>query len=459
MSAPRVVSLLGLGFGDCGKGVFTDALCRQWPVHSVVRFNGGAQAGHNVVLPDSRQHTFSQFSAGTFVPGVATVLAKPVVVHPTALLAEQAGLQKIGVGDALDRLLIDSRCRITTPFHQAAGRWRELRRGAKPHGTCGVGVGETVRHALHHPENVLRYGDLVRPARAMQKLEINRNELLAEFSVAGGDGVTSAAAAREYRLLHDGRTSERWLVAVSELLRRVPPASSDQIAERLKRPGAVLFEGAQGLLLDEWRGFHPHTTWSSIRPEAVESVAADYGIDQRIEHLGVLRAYLTRHGEGPLPTCDAALDHLPEPHNADDGWQGKFRRGQPDAVLLRYALSVVGRLDGLLVSHLDVFDHVEALQWCDVYQVVPGCDDDLLCRRDAAQPDLVTELLRGSAQDLDHQAALTSLLLVAKPQYDARRITSPQDLLERVAALANCPPWFASYGPTFETVQGFTSRR
>ena len=85
MSTPRFVSLLGLGFGDCGKGMFTDALCRRWPVHAVVRFNGGAQAGHNVVLPDRRQHTFSQFSSGSFVPGVSTVLAYPVLVHPVLI--------------------------------------------------------------------------------------------------------------------------------------------------------------------------------------------------------------------------------------------------------------------------------------------------------------------------------------------------------------------------------------
>ncbi len=163
MSTPRLVSLLGLGFGDCGKGMFTDALCRRWPVHTVVRFNGGAQDGHNVMLPDRRQHTFSQFSSGSFVPGVATVLAYPVLVHPSALLVEHTHLQRIVDGDVLERLLIDSRCRINTPFHQAAGRLRELQRGVKSHGTCGVGVGETVRHSLHYPDHVLCYGDLGPP--------------------------------------------------------------------------------------------------------------------------------------------------------------------------------------------------------------------------------------------------------------------------------------------------------
>ena len=133
MSTTRYASVLGLGFGDCGKGHFVDALTRRWQAHTVVRFNGGAQAGHNVVTPAdansaARHHTFSQFGAGTLVPRVRTLLLDPMIVHPTALLVEAEVLGKIGVQDAMSRLTIDARCRITTPFHQAAGRLRELLR-------------------------------------------------------------------------------------------------------------------------------------------------------------------------------------------------------------------------------------------------------------------------------------------------------------------------------------------
>ena len=135
MSATRYASVLGLGFGDCGKGHFVDALTRRWQAHTVVRFNGGAQAGHNVVTSadaGSRalHHTFSQFGAGTLVPGVRTLLLDPMVVHPTALLAEAEALGRIGVNDALSRLKIDAQCRVTTPYHQAAGCLRERLRGA-----------------------------------------------------------------------------------------------------------------------------------------------------------------------------------------------------------------------------------------------------------------------------------------------------------------------------------------
>lgn len=452
MATTRLVSLLGLGFGDCGKGLFTDFLCRQWQAHTVVRFNGGAQAGHNVVLPDGRHHTFSQFGAGSFVPGVATLLAHPVLVHPGALLVEHTYLRRAGVTDALQRLLIDRRCRITTPFHQAAGRLRELQRGQAAHGSCGVGVGETVRHALKAPAEVLRYGDLLHPAQALARLESIRTTLLAEFPADCAAAQHRAAWQAERQILADASIAARWLDQIGELAAQVPPASPDIIAERLHRPGTVLFEGAQGVLLDEWRGFHPHTTWSSIHPTAVAAVAADAGQTAPVEHYGVLRAYMTRHGQGPLPTCDAALECLPEPHNASDGWQGGFRRGQPDAVLLRYALAVAGRLDGLLISHLDAFETVPSLRWCNGYAVPDATADEAICVRDAASG-LVTGLRPGPQGDLGHQERLTRLLAAARPHYQGAPVATASEHIGMLEAISGYPALFGSFGPDHRCVK------
>lgn len=430
MTTTRLVSLLGLGFGDCGKGLFSDFLCRQWQAHTVVRFNGGAQAGHNVVLPDGRHHTFSQFGAGTFVPGIVTVLAYPVIVHPTALLVEAEHLRQCGVPDALERIIIDGRCLVTTPFHQAANRLRELRRGAAAHGTCGVGVGETVAHALDHPDQALRYADLERPAIAFAKLENIRRTLRAQFDAGGA----------ELQVLDDAGMAERWLARAAELTRKVPAAPRSAVAARLHLPGTVLFEGAQGVLLDEWRGFHPHTTWSSIHPSSVEAVAADAGHTGAIEHLGILRSYMTRHGNGPLPTHDPRLARLAEPHNASDGWQGMFRRGHPDALLLRYALRVAGPLDGLLVSHLDVFEHERELHWCTSYDTPDG---------------KITGIAPGPARDLAHQERLGQLLASARPRYAADPVTSAAIFVAQLEAMAGLPVLFGSHGPTHETVNSY----
>ncbi|HEU4375478.1 MAG TPA: adenylosuccinate synthetase [Telluria sp.] len=444
MGTVRLVSIIGLGFGDCGKGLFTDYFCRRWNAHTVVRFNGGAQAGHNVVLPDGRSHTFSQFGAGTFVPGTATLLAYPVIVHPTALLVEDGYLRRAGVEDALARLLIDARCRVTSPFHQAAGRMRELERGAQAHGSCGVGVGETAHHALLHPEQAITYRELADPALAMEKLALIRATLLAGFNPICAVRANQLAYDAERRVLLDAEVPRRWLGQLQSLIRRVPPASREAVAERLHLPGTVLFEGAQGVLLDEWRGFHPHTTWSSIAPASVEAVALDAGQHTKIDHFGALRTYMTRHGAGPLPTHDVRLDHLLEPHNGSDGWQGRFRRGHPDVLLLRYALAVAAPLDGLLVSHLDVFERERGLKWCVAYDVPePGGHA------------LIGGLVQGVRGDLEHQAKLAQLLANARPRYAPYATAGAFQFLSELEALARLPVLFGSRGPTHQAVTPF----
>lgn len=449
VDATRYASVLGLGFGDCGKGRFVDALSRHWKAHTVVRFNGGAQAGHNVVTcaapgSPSLHHTFAQFGSGTLVPGTWTALADPMVVHPTALLVEASVLGNLGVFDALSRLAIDAGCRITTPYHQSAGRLREHRRGQAAHGTCGVGVGETVRHDLAHPDQTLRYGECrpvdARSTRALRdKLQALRRTLLAEFEKTGIDSGGGSSSEAELQTLRDESVADRWLPAVQALARQCPPASTEALRDRLTRPGWVLFEGAQGILLDEWRGFHPHTTWSSTGTQAVEQVMRRFGIEAPCEHLGVLRCYPTRHGPGPFPTQDRYLNALlPEPHNPTNGWQGAFRRGHPDAVLIRYALEAVGRLSGLLVGHLDVLQQGIELKWCDAYQVLDGKIGRISMDR----------LPLGPPQDLNHQKQLTRWLEAAEPRYAEDPVRAPEEYLERIAALTSLPIVLRSYGAT-----------
>ncbi|TDB72357.1 adenylosuccinate synthetase, partial [Actinomadura sp. KC216] len=160
------VIVVDLGFGDAGKGTVVDHLCSTRPaflggrpprppgergVATVVRFNGGAQAAHNVVLDDGRHHTFAQFGSGTFTPGVRTHLSRFMLVDPLALAAEADHLRALGVADALDRLTADRDALLTTPYHRAANRARETARGAARHGSCGMGIGETVAYAQAHP--------------------------------------------------------------------------------------------------------------------------------------------------------------------------------------------------------------------------------------------------------------------------------------------------------------------
>jgi adenylosuccinate synthase len=462
MPVTRYASVLGLGFGDCGKGLFVDALTRRWRAHSVVRFNGGAQAGHNVVttpsgsLP-SHHHTFSQFAAGTFNLGVRSILASPFWIHPGALLVEAQRLAAIGQEDALSRLMIDGECPLVSPFHQAAGRLRELSRGTQAHGSCGVGIGETVAFNQSAPGLSLHYRMLVLQTTAartslLDLLQTIRKELLQRCQALpfeGSEASGNAQAANEWAVLNNEGLARQWINQLTQLHRACPASSAQEISEQLRRPGAAIFEGAQGILLDECHGFHPHTTWSSTGTAAAERVAKCYGLTSPIAHLGVLRSYLTRHGPGPLPTQCAELDALSEPHNSSTGWQGYFRRGHPDAVLQRYALDCVGPLHGLLLSHLDVFDRGMVLKWCEGYRLPHSELDPRLASVGKATHDeaLIQRLHPNHTQDLDHQSALTRLLNVARPQYSVQPLRHADELIERMRSLSGLAVLARSFGP------------
>ncbi len=174
------------------------------------------------------------------------------------------------------------------------------------------------------------------------------------------------------------------------------------------------------------------------------SAAARIGLAAPIEHYGVMRSYLTRHGAGPLPTHDESLDErLPEPHNHGAGWQGQFRRGHPDAVLLRYALEAAPGLASLLISHLDVFERGVTLKWNERYAVAsPG---------DSSQT--VERLPLGGAEDLPYQSMLTELLVRARPQYAPEPIDSAPAFLERIAGVTRLPVVLRSYGVTCADVR------
>lgn len=371
----RDIIVVDLGFGDAGKGATVDRLCSPaaaLDVAAVVRFNGGAQAAHNVVA-GGRHHTFSQFGSGT-LSGIPTVLSRHVLVEPIALAAEARALAALGIADPLRLLHVDARALLTTPIHVAANRAREDARGAGRHGSCGKGIGETASYALDHPD-APTVGDCRDPKVLRHKLSDLHScyrPLLGNRSVPDVDEMV--ALYREFaaavRITDDGDLTD------------------------LAGRGRLVFEGAQGVLLDEWRGFHPHTTWSTVEPSNARRMLADLGRDGAV--LGVTRTYTTRHGAGPHPTEDAALTAaLPEPHNGTGAYQGAFRVGHLDEVLLRYAVDVCGGLDGLAVTHLDAPARAAA-----------AGTPIRVCRRYRATDRLPV----GRWRDLHHQQRLTELL-------------------------------------------------
>jgi adenylosuccinate synthase len=421
--------VVDLGFGDAGKGLMTDYLVRRHEAKLVVRFNGGAQAGHNVLDAHGREHTFSQLGSGTFVPGVRTHLASPVVVHPTALLVEAERLAAIGEPNVLARVSIDPECLVTTPYQQAANRVRERRRAGARHGSCGVGVGETVADALSTPELAVRFGELLRPERLRLRLEALREHKLAEFSNQVGAAPDSEVDA-ELSLLRNETVSERWLALATGVARAVRIAGDEAVAEAR---GSVVFEGAQGVLLDEHFGFHPFTTWSRCTPLGARELLARIGWSHPIETIGVLRAYAVRHGPGPLPTEDPLVAaQTSERHNQTGPWQGPVRKGWLDLVLLNYALRACTRVDTLAITHLDALAALTPYRWCQRYSSL-------------------TEL--ALPRNLAEQAELTSQLFAAEPCYTTESALAPEALCAQLAERAGVLVKYGSFGPSSGAVR------
>jgi adenylosuccinate synthase len=397
------VIVVDLGYGDAGKGTVVDWLCATRPVHTVVRFNGGAQAAHTVVRPDGRHHTFAQFGSGTFHPGVRTHLSRYVVVDPLALVVEADHLAAVRVPDALDRLTVDRDALLATPYHRAAGRARELARGTDRHGSCGMGVGEVMAYALEHPADAPRVAHCREPRSLCRRLAALRSRL------STVDGVTDAPPV------------DAVADAFHAFAARVSIVDGQVELRRALAAGTVVFEGAQGVLLDEWHGFHPYTTWSTTTFANAQALLDEAGTSAY--RLGVLRTFTTRHGPGPLVTEDPTLS-LTDPYNPTNPWQGRFRVGHFDAVAHRYALDVAGGVDGLALTHLDTAAAHPELQLCDRYDTT-----------DALRP--------GPPGDLDRQERLTRYLLHARPHYAG----TPADWVTAVGDHLSVPVVLTSSGP------------
>ena len=446
----RAYVVVDLGFGDAGKGLLTDFLARHYGPGLVVRYNGGAQAGHNVVAPDGRHHTFSQFGSGTFIPGVKTYLSKHVVVHPSALLVEGDILIGKGVRDAFSRIRVSDQALIITPYHQAANHIRELVRGENRHGSCGVGVGEAVEDALLDPENRVLAGDLSNLPKLRQKLDSIREQKRGQLMALIADRLPGEALSREWEIFDREDVIDAWIANIARIgqLGLVVP---DEVLERwLHQAHTVIFEGAQGVLLDADAGFHPYTTWSRCTAANAYDLIHEMAPDSQIFQIGVMRSYAVRHGPGPLPTETDDLTSAVSEHNQQNEWQGAVRYGWFDAVLARYALSLTGTLDSLAVTHLDALSRLKAWRCCPGYQGQLDFDPAFV---EMNRADGILENFRlPHFLPLEQREQFTRALSHVTPVLEACK-PDDREVIQKIEELIRQPVGMISNGPCAENVK------
>ena len=347
---PAVV-LLGAQWGDEGKGKATDLLGGR--VDYVVRYQGGNNAGHTVVIGDAK-YALHLLPSGILTPGVVPVIGNGVVIDPAVLLQEMAGLEARGVNTS--RLLISASAHLITPYHVTLDKVTERFLGKAKIGTTGRGIGPT------YMDKVARIGirvqDLFDPSILRQKVEgalVNKNQTLVKVF-------------NRRELDVDAITEE--LLQYAEPLRPYVTDTALVLNNALDAGQTVLLEGGQGTLLDVDHGTYPFVT-SSNPTAGGACTGSGIGPTRITRVIGILKAYTTRVGSGPFPTelNDEWGERLRSVGGEVGVTTGRPRRcGWFDAPIARYATRINGLTD-IFLTKLDVLTGMERIPVCVAYEV------------------------------------------------------------------------------------------
>lgn len=341
----KATVIIGANYGDEGKGLTIDYLARQQAAKGqaplVVRFNGGAQAGHTVVTPEGQSHVFHHIGSGSFVPGARTYLSSQFIVNPYTLRKELVETKSLFT----PIIYAHPHCMVTTIFDMAINSIAELARGEQRHGSCGMGVNETVTRSLGG--FALRLGWVARAS--VDQLAIALRDIVEKWVPqrleALGLGPDELMKHELYTAVLTGSTN--FIRQAESLKEMIEPlivldnSSLNILKGSIDVDQDVLFEGAQGLALDEVLGTFPYVTRSICGlPSALAVGAFELDITE-FEPLYITRAYLTRHGAGPLslegePITDRSLY---DTTNIENMWQGALRKAPLDIRQLKALIS------------------------------------------------------------------------------------------------------------------------
>lgn len=410
----KAIAVIGLGYGDEGKGSVVDYLAGLFPKTLVVRFCGGHQAAHHVVT-DKTWHCFSQFGSGTFHPTSETYLYKTVFVEPFALVREYQTLLSKGVVDPKIRLKIDEDCPIVTPYHKFLCRIKEL---LNRKGTTGLGVGEAVEG--------MRRGKFMRIKDLSERWTIKGK--LAELAALALWHLSEASQqVRDEETKKALEDLSAWALKeldVSVLAQMYTDFYADWKNCFIKTSDVVipqecfiLLEGAQGVLLDPYDGFAPHVTKTRCILDEQHDVFEDLGLEQKdVFKLGLTRCFPTRHGLGPFVTEDSELSGaIEDDHNRANPWQGPLRVGWLDLVALEYAC-FHSRVNGIFFTHADKV--WAELRVCMSYVYLGDT------------PELLGSYFVNGTFGEEQKTLITHIM----------QTTSSRDLLQRTCLLEKCKP-------------------
>jgi len=392
--------VVGLGFGDEGKGHIVNYLCQKLPERKlVVRFNGGAQAAHNVVLDDETHHTFRQFGSGSLQPNVDTYMTEHCIFDPSMYLFERDEIRAITKHEYPAIFSIHPGALVATPYHKLYWQALEDHRSieSERHGSCGMGIGAVMDDHLNNDLRVF-VADLLKGHHYLREIvrEIRRRKI---HQLEESDIIPDVRHEYIEKMLNWDLfgTVEDFKLAAKD----VYVQDYRFLAEA---PFSYIFEGAQGFWLDEKYGFSPFTTWSNTTAGNAFDAMSKSDVEFHTHTVGVTRTYLTRHGPGPLPTEVSSRPRHSTDHNRDDGPQGAMRFGNLDIHLLKRAARL-NRVDSLAITHCDA----------QVYTICVGEE------RDRENHDSMDDLIY-SIQD--HLQTAGSLFSYGQTPYDIYRSTA-----------------------------------
>jgi adenylosuccinate synthase len=341
------IAVLGAQWGDEGKGKIVDLLTPNFSI--VARYQGGHNAGHTVYA-NGRKFVLRLLPSGILHEGISCVIGNGVVVDPQALFAEIDEVESAGVAIG-NRLVISDKAHLILPYHRELDLLSEARRGERKIGTTSRGIGPAYEDKI--ARRGVRIGDLANPGSLAEAIRHNvdaRNRIIAGSTMDSRQVLEELARAWE--------RMAPWVTDVSLFLDRARQAGR-----------AIMFEGAQGTLLDIDHGTYPYVTSSNA---TIGGVCTGLGVGPRAIDgvLGVAKAYTTRVGEGPLPTelTGELGNRLRESGQEFGAVTGRPRRcGWYDAVAVRYAVRVNG-LNAIALTKLDVLDGLPELQIGTAYR-------------------------------------------------------------------------------------------